>query len=551
LTAALFFRPDAYSAGGSTLRGRNVAGESFLRGYFAHATAGEFWVRVDDLAHAKLFADAARHAGRLEPVNAVDGRNLRMLAHPGALHLPAPTIASHAWQRALVSHRQWSLTGITHTTATARVMDSIADLLTAPVQPWDALICTSNAVKQNVEQLLHSQAAYLRSRLGATRIVLPQLPVIPLGIHSGDLAFSPEQRQAARTRLGLGESALIVLYVGRLSFHAKAHPLAMYQALERTAQRLPSAQLVLVECGWYATEGIAQAYREAAQLACPDVPVISLDGRNARERETAWASADVFCSLSDNIQETLGLTPIEAMAAGLPAVVSDWNGYRDTIRHEIDGFRVPTLMPQSGLGQDIAADYALGAVTYDRYCGTSCMMIAVDVEATVEALVRLLASPDLRRRMGEAGRARAREMFDWAAIVPRYQALWEELREARTATTVDPPEMPERWPARMDPFAAFSGYPTTILTSDRKLALVDENATVAAGRVAGYRSLTMVGYADNALPSEDEILMMLRACASGPIPAGDIVADLAPERRARGLRSLAWLAKLGIVRVVG
>ncbi len=33
-------------------------------------------------------------------------------------------------------------------------------------------------------------------------------------------------------------------------------------------------------------------------------------------RETAWASADVFCSLSDNIQETFGIVPIEAMAAG-------------------------------------------------------------------------------------------------------------------------------------------------------------------------------------------------------------------------------------------
>ena len=550
MTAALYIRPDAYSAEGSAVRGRNVAGASFLRGYLEHATAQEFWIKVDKVEHARLFTTAAGHAGRREPVQVVDGRNLPMLARPGSLHVPVPVIAPHAWQRALVSHRQWSLTGITHTTASAAAMDGIADLLTAPIQPWDAVICTSDAVKHNVEQILQAQADYLRARLGATRIVLPQLPVIPLGIHCRDLAFSFDRRAAARARLGLAETAVVVLYVGRLSFHAKAHPLAMYQALERVRQHLPNVEPVLVECGWYAADTIATAYREAAHLACPNVRVVTLDGRNAEERETAWASADVFCSLSDNIQETFGLTPIEAMAAGLPSVVSDWDGYRETIRHQVDGFRIPTLMPSPGLGQDIAAAYALDAMTYDRYCGTTCMMIAVDVEATVDAMVRLAASPDLRRRMGEAGRARAREMFDWSAIIPRYEALWEELRDRRAAAAGDPPEQTGRWPARMDPFAAFAGYPTWALTNDRRLALIDGHADIAAGRVAAYRKLTMVGYAANALATDDEVGTLLRICAAGPLATGDIVAHLPSERRPLALRSLAWLVKLGILRVV-
>ena len=47
-------------------------------------------------------------------------------------------------------------------------------------------------------------------------------------------------------------------------------------------------------------------------------------------------------SLVDNPQETFGLAVAEAMAAGVPLVVSDWNGYRDLVRDGIDGFRVPT-----------------------------------------------------------------------------------------------------------------------------------------------------------------------------------------------------------------
>ena len=88
--------------------------------------------------------------------------------------------------------------GITHTTSSAGAMDALAGLITAPVQPWDALICTSTAVKDNVTRLLQAQVDYLQSRLGVTRVVLPLLPVIPLGIHTSDFAFSDAQKAAAR-----------------------------------------------------------------------------------------------------------------------------------------------------------------------------------------------------------------------------------------------------------------------------------------------------------------------------------------------------------------
>ena len=63
-------------------------------------------------------------------------------------------------------------------------------------------------------------------------------------------------------------------------------------------------------------------FEQGAAKLCPSVHTVTLDGRKAEERGKAWAAADVFCSLSDNIQETFGISPIEAMAAGLPVVVS-------------------------------------------------------------------------------------------------------------------------------------------------------------------------------------------------------------------------------------
>jgi hypothetical protein len=402
-------------------------------------------------------------------------------------------------------------------------------------------------VKNNVERVLQAQVDYLQDRLGITKIVLPQLPVIPLGIHTQDFAYGDAQRQAARQALGVDADTLVVLFVGRLSFHAKAHPLAMYQALEQAVQATGKS-VVLVECGWHANDFIARSYAEAAALACPGVRVVTLDGRKADERQTAWAGADVFCSLSDNIQETFGIVPIEAMAAGMPVVVADWDGYKDTVRDGVDGFRVPTLMPAAGLGSDLAVRHALEIDTYDMYCGHTCSLVAVDVAATAQAFTRLFESAELRRQMGEAGRRRAREVYDWAAIIPQYEALWEQLGVLRQAQGGKLKRLAHPWPARMDPFHGFAAYPTRTLDPQTQLALVDADADRAVQRAKAYRTLAMVDFAKVVLPSEAEVTSVLTAAAQGPQKAEALLRSIAPERQAFVLRALAWLVKLNVLR---
>jgi|GEM_PF-426651 len=546
-TAAIYYHPEAYTTSGPKLMGRNAAGESFLRGFLAHSAPGDLWVQVAQTEHGKHFAEAARSLGRQEPVRAVTASNLGALAQVGAVYFPGPGIGENAWHRAAYGHGAWSLCGITHTTSSARAMDAIAELITTPVQPWDAVICTSTAVKDNVERVLQAQADHLAQRLGVQKLVLPQFPVIPLGIHTQDFVFSAKQRSAARKALSAGKDALVVLFMGRLSFHAKAHPLAMYRALQMAHERT-GKPLVLVECGWHANDFIARAYADAAREACPAVRVVTLDGRKAEDRQTAWAGADVFCSLSDNIQETFGITPIEAMAAGLPVVVSDWDGYRDTVRDGTHGFRIPTLMPQAGLGGDLAVRHALEVDTYDMYCGHTCSLVAVDVEAATDAFVRLFESADLRRTMGEAGRQRARSVYDWAAIIPQYEALWTQLGELRRAQSPALKPMAYPWPARMDPFYAFGCYASRTLNPQTLLALTDGDAAVALQRVSAYRGLAMVDFARAVLPTADEVRLVIEAAAGGPKPAGALVEGIPAARRPFVLRGLAWLVKLGVLK---
>jgi len=546
MTAAIRFHPEAYSANGPRLMGRHAAGASFLRGFLAHSSASQFFVQVESAAHAQLFSAAAQAAGRAEPVHAFDNSGQGLLAQAGTLYHPDPAIGALAWQRAAHGHGAWSLCGITHSTSSATAMDGIADLLTAPVQPWDAVICTSTAVRDNLFRVLQAQGDYLRERLGAARLVLPQLPVIPLGIHAADFAYTPAQQAQARHALGVDADALVVLFVGRLSFHTKAHPVPMLLALQE-AVRQTGRPAVLVECGWHASEAMREMH-EAAQVVAPGIHIVRLDGRDASQRQRAWAGADVFCSAADNIQESFGLTPLEAMACGLPVVVSDWDGYRDTVRDGVDGIRIPTCMPQAGLGQELALRHALGIDSYDRYCGHASTFVAVDVQAMAQAFVRLFGSPDLRRSMGEAGRQRARERYDWSVIVPQYEALWAHLAQLR-AQAPRPARLAHPWPARMDPFHAFAAYPTRTLQPATLLSLAHPDPATAIGRLAQHRQLAMVHFAQSLLPAQEEYESLLQGLGAGPRRAMDLVSALPPARQGLALRALAWLAKLGLVRI--
>ena len=562
MTAAIYYHPEGYTTSGPKLMGRNAAGESFLRGFLKHSKASEFWAQVQKPEHGQHFAQTVKAQGRSELVKVVDKSSLTALKDIGTVYYPGPGIGEHAFHRSLAGglgvaaknpHTAWSLCGITHTTSSAGAMDALVELITAPVQPWDAVICTSTAVKDNVQRLLQAQVNYLQDRLGISKLVLPMLPVIPLGIHTQDFEFTDDQKINARKELGVDHNTLVVLFMGRLSFHAKAHPLAMYQALERAAKQLAGSgkKIVLVECGWHANDFIEKAYQEAAAKACPSVRVVTLDGRQASARQTAWAGADVFCSLSDNIQETFGIVPIEAMAAGLPVVVADWDGYKDTVRHGVDGFRISTCMPEAGLGSDLALRHALEVDTYDMYCGHNCSLVSVDIEATAQAFIQLFESSELRQRMGQAGKQRAQQLYDWRVIIAQYEALWQEQTRLRLAaqTSNQIALPPHAWPARMDPFFAFESYPTQTLKPTSMLALADASATEALLRVNQYKTLAMVNFAKLVLPTDAEIAHVLNAAAHAPCSAQALIQDIEPSRQAFVLRSLAWLLKLGVLRL--
>ena len=458
-----------------------------------------------------------------------------------ALFAEDPNLAPLACERAWADPRSYSLIGITHTLSTPGPLCLLPELPQAPLHPWDALICTSRAASAAV-QSLYEQAEQLWRCRGGQPAQRPQLPVIPLGVEAS--AFAPiASRREARRHLALPADAAVVLWTGRLELHCKAHHAATFRAMAQAAAACPQRSWVLLMYGTAVMDTIPAALRQAASELCPDVELRLLDGHNLELGAWARAASDAFLSLVDCLQETFGLTPVEAMAAGLPVVVSDWNGYRDTVQHGRSGFLIPTASYQPGWDDPTLQQLAREEPALDRVSARISGQIHVDAQRAGLALAQLAAAPERAVAMGELGRQRVLQHYHWPVVLAQYAQLLDELADRRACAMADPALAPL---AQLRPIPSlsfvFASWPSRRLTTSTRL-----QAAASADVVALQRALALDAFQiyRQELPPEAVIHeVFARLLAEGALAFSDF-----PAPHPRCAEALGWLLKHGFLEV--
>jgi glycosyltransferase involved in cell wall biosynthesis len=230
----------------------------------------------------------------------------------------------------------------------------------------------------------------------------------------------PTTRAEARLALRFGEQQKILLSCSRFSSKTKADLFPLLIAFKKIAEQEPDAVLLLIgddtECK--ATDHL----REYAQACGLEDRVYIWPNLEESVKIQALLSADVFVALSDNLQETYGISVAEAMMAGLPAVVADWDGYKDLVSHGETGFRVRTILPRYG-GSLHGLDGPGALFQSDLLAATT----IVDLSQLISSVTFLLGNAAERRRMGLQARAKALAQLSWQRVISKYEMLWREM----------------------------------------------------------------------------------------------------------------------------
>ncbi|MBI2773007.1 MAG: glycosyltransferase family 4 protein [Chloroflexi bacterium] len=190
---------------------------------------------------------------------------------------------------------------------------------------------------------------------------------------------------AFRARHGIPLSAPLVLYIGRKERY-KGY-IQLLDSAEQVWARHRDARFVFIGIdGFYST-----FFDDFARYR--DERIIDIECASPDEKAAALDACDVFAMPSRH--ETFGLGYLEAWLHERPVIGGDIPPLREVIAHETDGL----LVRQHS--SDVAA-----------------------------AIVRLLADDDLRRTMGQAGRAKVLERWDWSRVIERLATAYGVAQDA-------------------------------------------------------------------------------------------------------------------------
>lgn len=194
---------------------------------------------------------------------------------------------------------------------------------------------------------------------------------------------------------GLDDGMLNILYVGRAE---KRKGLGyLIRAFGMVNARMANTRLIVV--GPASRE--KRRYRDAVERRGRR-NIIFVDDVPDQDLPRFHRSAHVLCSPATG-HESQGYVLLEAMAAGLPVVASNIDGYASVVTHEVEGLLTPRK----------------------------------DYIALADALTTLLRDGTLRDRMGRAGRERA-EQYSWPRVTQRILSYYERLQESHTPARSQP-----------------------------------------------------------------------------------------------------------------
>lgn len=209
--------------------------------------------------------------------------------------------------------------------------------------------------------------------------------------------LNAEGRARVRAEWGVKDDEVLIGMAGRVT-RWKGQSVFV-QAAKLIAERHPQVKFAAVG-GVFDTEKFyMDRFRNEVHEAGLENKLTISDFR--ADMPDVLAAFDIFV-LPSILPEPFGLVVIEAMASGKPVVATAPGGPSETVVNGETGFLVPPS----------------------------------DASAIAKALEELLADPQKRMSMGQAGRRRAREVF----ALPRYVAEFEELYETvLRETTVTAP----------------------------------------------------------------------------------------------------------------
>ncbi len=382
------------------------------------------------------------------------------------LTFSTPAIFNIANLRSIYAKRYFPICGVSHTVSYAELLghyffyNMISDL-----HPFDSIICVSKSNLESVKKIHRLIEQNIFKKMSINLNYKARLDCLPLGINSED--YMKNNKDGSRKKLRLPDKKIIILYVGRFSISDKADLYPVLFAFKNLLTKNKNILLVL------AGKNFQGNYAVRLKKMANDLGILHnikfFLNLSQAEKYLLYAASDIFVSPSDSLQESFGLTVIEAMASGLAVVVSDWDGYREIVIHNETGFCIPTYWAKCD--REISNSTYLFTNDIQVEHLSLGQSVCIDIKKMIEYLSLLIKRKDLRLRLGYNARKRVLENYDWSLVIPKYEMLCDKLIDKAEKYKASPKAKPVFYPRY---FECFKHYPSRILNKQTHITVTEE-----------------------------------------------------------------------------
>jgi glycosyltransferase involved in cell wall biosynthesis len=423
--------------------------------------------------------------------------------------------------RAQISAYTMPICALTHSIYTQELLFGYSWLLLS-MEPHDVIVASSQAGRKTLENIFFASKDRFADRLGIAQSAIgtPRIVQIPFGTEIP--AETELDQKRARALFRIPADAFVVLYFGRFSEQYKADLDPLLQAVHHLHANGHNVWLVL------AGQTLDRVYSQHLErrLAALMLADRSICVENSPEflKSSVYAASDVVVSPSDCIQETFGLSILEAMAHARPVIASSWSGYRELVEDGKTGFLIKTIwVPEAAETASILSTIAPPLSTA-HYLAQRTIM---DIGELIEKLSLFADRSELSIEMGTAGRKRVESLYAWPHIADQFLALWDEqLKCAQGAKT-----------RKASPvLSSFSHYADTMLAPEDLLARIPGTA------VDDLSILEQWKFYDPR--AQVEVMRLMETTAGAPVSIGEL------RHEGFDLDCILWLAKKGLRRIV-
>ena len=381
------------------------------------------------------------------------------------------------------------ITSVTHSISYPRHAISMFYQMLNSAMPYDAIICTSDCGKKALEKMFNQLSAQFKDSMGVNLKYNGQLVQIPLGV---DITLhKPGNKIKARESLNILDDDFVFLSLGRFSQYDKMDLFPLVNCFKEFCIHKSSnnTNYKLILAGGSGNLDYAEMVKNYATSLDIAEKITILKDINDDEKTALYDCADVFISLSDNIQETFGLTILESMAHGLPVIASGIDGYNELVENGKTGILVPTIWADVMNG-DIGA---ISPIAYEwQWHLQIAQSIAPDPQALIQAMIDLSDNEKLRKQMSINGLKRIDENYSWDKIIKQYYNLWNELKTASSKIDVSKYTNCDKDPFNWDFYDIFNHYTTYNLDSNWSAELSSKGETVYRNpsKIITYKELS-------------------------------------------------------------